>query len=1120
MLPSKLEYYPHVYKTQNCVLEGNPVFDKRALDPCFVFARDCTNKQNKTVKEFGIQTIKECLQPKGLFWQLFSKKINMNAYELLYNDLARKFYIDLDLRDDEGITIDDMHKSSHEVIASFLKETFPKEQIDTNYIWFESKPSSKKSIHLIFMNITFETLEHVSYFVSLLKLYIESNDTVPCLILRKCFDFGIYTSNRMFRLPFQSKLGSDATLVPNTRYNYEDYLVGLYKDKPDITIKESCLRHKGLLEIGHKISGKNMNHEGIKTLRAIDFDILNQLSHYDDRELIDYSQYSNRIDFYLACIPNHGEGQQWNTWWAVGQTLKNIETCDFDRSLHNSFYFDRWIMWSAKSLKFSLSGCEEVWNSMKVRDDNERKYKFNFLASLAKIYHTDKFIENYENGVRVHEMFEIDYKVFDKTDRYTPKDGYCKPYNLEEYKCIVSQAPMGSGKTHQIKACLKKYNFNKILVISPRQTFSKEKFDEFSQIHKDFTYYQDPLFENPNKLVQVAKLVIQVESLQRFPDPVLANQYPFTYDLVILDEIESILYQFASPTHTNVVNAFRVFFAILQNARHIIMSDAFITRRTGELCKAVKCSKYLFETYNSPFLIKYDKNEYNPNFDHTAIIHGVINSPKSNALEKGLFVESIKKELKNGKKLCLVTASKSFINLVKQAVYDLEMSDSNMCIYTSDTGDEQIDELKNVRDTWSKEEIRIVMYTTKITVGINFDVRDIFHKIYIYGSIYCPIIRDLIQGHFRVRHTIEKEVVVLMYCFDSCQSMKGSKLSQISDYINNVNIVAQHELKLFDDELYGKEYYFNLEKLNRLEETLGHSCYYYMFLYLLKEVGYKIVENKHIEGRDHTSSLMTKSDEDPLPMDYFSDYHVSKSLSFEKIEDLNYRKTRGIASEYDKLLLDSKFFFYQKMRFDNISVKIQEKISNNNDMKDLLKKRRSQLGDLDDITLFESELYYIYRTNPKIKKYLNNLSQEIEKHKAGGNSVLSEKEQVCRLRHIYDIRNILGIKWSFSIGGQFNEEAIGVFLEYLKQNPGINALFEIKGGGCDSIGKAFTVLNGIFKYWNGTIIKRNSKMKKVEKKVIRSYKPVITIEVGNVYNVYISSLFQVLTDKDTIKHSL
>ena len=72
--------------------------------------------------------------------------------------------------------------------------------------------------------------------------------------------------------------------------------------------------------------------------------------------------------------------------------------------------------------------------------------------------------------------------------------------------------------------------------------------------------------------------------------------------------------------------------------------------------------------------------------------------------------------------------------------------------YDRDTSDEDINKLGNVKDVWGKDEVRIVIYTTKITVGINFDTRNIFDSIYIYGSVYCPIARDLMQAHFRVRN--------------------------------------------------------------------------------------------------------------------------------------------------------------------------------------------------------------------------------------------------------------------------------------------------------------------------------------------------------------------------------
>jgi len=41
--------------------------------------------------------------------------------------------------------------------------------------------------------------------------------------------------------------------------------------------------------------------------------------------------------------------------------------------------------------------------------------------------------------------------------------------------------------------------------------------------------------------------------------------------------------------------------------------------------------------------------------------------------------------------------------------------------------------LENVREVWADPNIRIVLMTTKITVGINFDVPDVFRYVIITG---------------------------------------------------------------------------------------------------------------------------------------------------------------------------------------------------------------------------------------------------------------------------------------------------------------------------------------------------------------------------------------------------
>jgi hypothetical protein len=1115
------------YRTQKQVLDDNSIFENRFITPCFIIAKDRINKEGYIVKEYAVEEFERMCRKNHVFNKLFETQHDINSYELLYNDLPRKFCTDLDLDDiSVNITIDEMIDATKDAIKSLISKDFCNNHVNIDNCMIltseRNNSSSKKSAHLIFQDLKFRNLHETQLFVRLLRHHLSSDDINPKIaeILTKCFDHGIYTKNRLFRMPFQSKLEKQNKLIPLNfkKEDYESILVGIYKKdmEPTFHIDEiSSKAEKVFCEtsVCSSSSVRSRNYNGVKTLMTTDFQVLDLLIDYQSIPLVEYNTFTNKIDFFLACIPNHESGQHWNLWWSIGQALRNIESSSGNEISHKSFYLDRWISWSSKSNKFNLQQCEEMWNSMKVRGINEPKYKFSFLASLAKYYYSDLFVDNFQKGIRLKELFDIDnsLEVFDKVDQYNQENGFCKKLDLITYKCIVCQAPMGSGKTFQIKSCLKEYQFKRVLIISPRQTFSKEKFAEFSTICNDFLHYKDPSLANPDKLTQTKKLIIQVESLSKFPDPSVTDSRKFVYDLVILDEIESILFQFSSVTHSNVFKAYRVFFQIVQCARHIIMADTFISRRTTSLCQILKNNRYKFDEPNPSFLIKFDKNTHNPNSEHKAIIKAITNSNTSTTESINSFLQNIRDELRRKKKLCVVSASKGFSNSLVKLLLESGLSMGNILVYDSDTSDEDIDNLQNVNEIWSAPEVLIVIYTTKITVGLNFSKRNIFHKIYIFGSIHCPNVRDLLQGHFRIRHTIDKEVIIMMNCFNpnSCFTIKNTFYSDISRYLSSVNQIHAdpNEALAFEDIPDAKVYYEMLEKFNYLENMLGVTCYSELFQYFLRQVGYQIIHSTDDNLIDTKQDNTKQIEYEVLyPPSYFKDFKKCKEMH--EIEIHMFKDEHNMNStKEDKQLIDGGFFYHYKLK--NKLQDYEKELYDIPQVNDLI-KRQKQLN-VDLVTAYESELFYLYKNNYSIRRSIDNVVSEInnkDSKEYTQNMVVADKEQICRLKHIKSICSILGIKYSFTLNTLLEEQKIDHVVSYISENPEILRLFNIKSYNCQTFAKKLTSINAIFKFWNGCTIERNSNDKRVGKIIKRFYKPILVYNNKDLYGIYIKNLHQ------------
>ena len=81
------------HRLQDDVLQSE-TFLNRDKRPCIIFAKDRINNNDIVVKEYTI----ELYSGSKLLHYLIDGQINLNCYEVLYEDLPRKLYVDLDLK--------------------------------------------------------------------------------------------------------------------------------------------------------------------------------------------------------------------------------------------------------------------------------------------------------------------------------------------------------------------------------------------------------------------------------------------------------------------------------------------------------------------------------------------------------------------------------------------------------------------------------------------------------------------------------------------------------------------------------------------------------------------------------------------------------------------------------------------------------------------------------------------------------------------------------------------------------------------------------------------------------------------------------------------------------------
>ncbi|HVE12144.1 MAG TPA: hypothetical protein VNI01_02005, partial [Elusimicrobiota bacterium] len=149
-----------------------------------------------------------------------------------------------------------------------------------------------------------------------------------------------------------------------------------------------------------------------------------------------------------------------------------------------------------------------------------------------------------------------------------------RAYELEPTLAVRAQMKM--GKTKALRLFVDRHfpaNAAEPAVIrfvTFRRTFGHAVARSFP----DFELYSD--LDGELSAARHPRLIVQVESLQRVRIP--AGGAP--PDLLVLDEVESVLAQFSSGLHRALGAAFAVFQWMLRHARHVVCMDADLGDRT------------------------------------------------------------------------------------------------------------------------------------------------------------------------------------------------------------------------------------------------------------------------------------------------------------------------------------------------------------------------------------------------------------------------------------------------------------------------------------------------------------------------------------------------------------
>ena len=148
-------------------------------------------------------------------------------------------------------------------------------------------------------------------------------------------------------------------------------------------------------------------------------------------------------------------------------------------------------------------------------------------------------------------------------------------------KSLVLRSRYGSGKTTFMQRLVQERNPQRVLFVTYRQTLARDIMRNFGRL--GFKNYLDS-YDDPT-IWSASRLIVQVDSLlnlvYRNDDVVSGEAFDLSYDMIVLDESESLLCHFDEKTMENKeIDIWGFFDMILKHSKKLVLMDGDVSERT------------------------------------------------------------------------------------------------------------------------------------------------------------------------------------------------------------------------------------------------------------------------------------------------------------------------------------------------------------------------------------------------------------------------------------------------------------------------------------------------------------------------------------------------------------
>lgn len=334
-------------------------------------------------------------------------------------------------------------------------------------------------------------------------------------------------------------------------------------------------------------------------------------------------------------------------------------------------------------------------------------------------------------------------------------------------------------------------------------------------------------------------MICQIESLHH-----LLPEFEFvggvvdipSYDLIVIDEVESVLNHFRSSTIKNKQDTFNLMKNLVFNANKVLALDGDFSNRS-----------YCFLEHFGKCNVLH--NEIKKDIRHFIFVTALM-----------MFELNIENTLLGGKNAVIVTMS-SELALYFSKKYEGRYK---TVLHTAKSDDENKNNLKNVTEFWIQYEL--VIYSPCVESGVSFDVPH-FDKIYVVLSAQSTSPRGLMQMINRVRKLGDPNIMVYLNGLPYKETSNFYSYDEIEEYICDTynshvkaSVVMNPETKkmqvVHDFDLYAKVLVYNeLENANKTK-----NLFVPYFIKLLTEKGHTYEYLEPTKRKINKVENLTKSE--------------------------------------------------------------------------------------------------------------------------------------------------------------------------------------------------------------------------------------------------------------------